>query len=521
MLGIAVDALGGGALYLRRAQLAGEQTVLGVIFKVSAGEGRTVDIHARGIQADDAVGDGLCAEGFAEFLHQFHIPSGADDCFGGEGNAAEGTDQAVQSSGAVQITRGRLAYRGDGGRRPAAVQDQIGHILIAQLLQQQFPLGIVIVKAGHVFQTQSVVRIDDSGIGSIYRVGSLHGEGVHHGGRGRFPVGALSGEGSAPVGTGEIGADLPVFHVGKEGPGGRLVGGAGIVFTIDDRAFHRIVAGIDHFVGIFHQLDLIAARFQNIGAGLFGVKGGHILRSEGNGERFALARIQKLGFGKTGQHHVGLLDAPRRIGCGVVDLRHVLARNVSCVRDLDEHIDHTAAVGIAFDVLLKAGIAQAVAKGILDSALIVDEAIGSRGFIIAVAHIDALGILHVIALQVGVSEIARVVIGGRRAELIGISVRETAGGIDFSGQHLADSVEAHSAGAADPKSCVNAFHEAQLHGVGGIDKNDGFSIALAFDQSKQIFLVLRQLQVVAAVVRFGITGGIHVHGQVAALAADA
>ena len=109
-----------------------------------------MDVHAGSVQAHHAVGDGFRAEDLTEFLHQLHIPGRADDRFAGEGYAAQGTYQGVDASGAVQVGGGGLAHALNGRRRPAAVEDHFRHVVVGQLLKQQFPLGIIPGKACHI-----------------------------------------------------------------------------------------------------------------------------------------------------------------------------------------------------------------------------------------------------------------------------------------------------------------------------------------------------------------------------------
>ena len=523
VLGVAVDALGGGALDLGRAQLAGEQTVLGIVLEVAPAEGGAVDVHARGVQAHDAVGQGLRAEDAAEFLHQLHVPGGADDGLAGEGDALEGADQGVDAGGAVQIGGGGLAHGGHGGGGPAAVEDHGGHVLIAELLEQQLPLGIVPVEPGHVLQCQAVVGVDDGGVGTVDFIGGLLGEGLHHRIGGRLAVLPGLGGGARPVGAGDVNRDLAVLHVGKVGHGGGLVGGAGIALAVDHGVLHGIGPAVDGLVGVVHEPDLVIAGLQHIAAGAEGIEGGHVLRGKGHGHGLGGAGLQQAGLGKADQRHMGLLDAALGIGGGVIDLHHVLARSVAGIGDLHLQGDGAAAVHIGLNALLKAGVAQAVAEGVLDGAVIVDEAVGRGGLVVAVAHVDALGILHVVAgVQVAVSKVAGVPEGGGRGQIIGIGVHQTAGGVHRTGEHFAHRVEAHRAGAAHPEGRVHAvLQEAQLHGVGGVDEHDDLGEALGLDQRQQILLVLRQLQVVPPVVGLAVARGKHILGQVAALAADA
>ena len=523
MLGVAVHALGGGAAHLRRAELAGEQTVLGIVFEVAAGEWRAVDIHTRRVQADDAVGQCLRAEDAAEFFNQFDVPGRADDDLAREGNAPQRADQGVDAGRAVQIGGRGLADGGDSGRGPAAVEDHGRHVLVAELLEKQLPLGIVPVEAGHVLQRQAVVGVDDGGIGVADLIGSLLGEGLDHRVGGSLAVLAGRGGRTGPVGAGDVDRDLPILHVGKMRDGGGLVGRARMALAVDDRVLHGVGAAFDHVVRVVHQLDLVVACLEHVAARAEGVKGSHVLFRKGDRHGLGRAGRELACLGKAGQHDLRLLDAALRIGRGVIDLHHVLAGGGAGVRDLDLHGDGAAAVGKGLDALLKARVAQAVAEGILHGAVIVDEAVRGRRLVVAVADVDALGVFDVVAgVQVAVGEVAGVPEGGRRGQIVGIGIDQAAGGVDLAGQRAADRVEAHRAGTADPEGRVDAIlQEAQLHRVGGVDEHDELREALRLHEREQVFLILGQLQIVPSVVGLAVARGEHVLRQVAALAADA
>ena len=520
VLSVHVHALGSRAPDLGRAQLAGEEAVLGIILEVPAGEWGAVDIHAGRIQAHHAVGDGFRAEDPAELLDQVHVPRGADHGFAGEGHAAQGADQGVDACRAVQVGSGGLAHALDRGGGPAAVEDHFGHVVVGQLLKEQVPLGIVPGKARHVGERQAVVLIDDVRIGSVHRVGRFIRESVHHLRRSFPAVRPALGEGAFPVGTGDIYGDLAVFHIRKAGDSRRSVGGAGVALAVVHGLRDGVLPHVDHVMGVVHQLDLIGAFLEHIAARAPAVEGGHVLLPEGNGQGLAFAGIKQPGLGEARQHHMGFLDAAPGIRGGVVHLSHILAGHGAGIGDLHLHDDVPAAVRKALYGLFKGRVAQAVAERILHRGSIIDEPVGSGRFIIAVAHVDALGVFHIIALQVAVGEAARVVIGGSGRQVVSVDIGEAAGGVHIAGEHPAHRVKAHRAGAADPQAGVHALHEPELHRVGGVDEDDHLLIVLAFDDPDQGFLVLGQLQVVPPVVRLAVAGGVHIHGQVAALAAD-
>ena len=523
MLGVAVDALARRAAHLRRTELAGEQTILRVVLEVAAGEGRAVDVHAGGIETDDAVCERLGGKDAAELLDQRRIPGRADDRLTREGHALERADEGVDAGGAVEIGGGGLADGGHGGRRPAAVEDHGRHILIAELLEQQFPLGIVPGEPGEILEHEAVVGVDDRGVGVVDLIGGLLGERLHHEIGGCLTVRARARRGARPVGAGDVDGDLPVLHIGKMRDGGGLIGGARIALAVDDRVLHGISPAVDDLMRVFHQLDRVVAGLEHIAARAEGVEGSHILGCEGHRHGLGLARGEELRLGEAREHDLSLLHAALGIGRGVVDLHDVLTRDRAGVCDLDLHGDDAVAVGIALDALLKVRIAQTVAKGVLHGAVIVDKAVGRGGLIVAVADIDALGVLDIVAgLEVAVSKVPGVPEGGGGGEVIGVGIDQAAGGIDRAGQRLTNRVEADRAGAADPERGVHAvLEEAELHRVGGVDEHDGLREALRLHEREQVFLVLRQLEIVPSVVGLAVACGEHILRQVAALAADA
>ena len=528
MLDIAVHALAGGAPDGGGGQLAGEKAVLGVVLEVTAGERSAVDVGAGGVETHHVVGHGLRTEGAAEFLHQSLVPGGADDHLAGEGHATQVAHQAVDAGRAVQVVGGGLAHTGDLGGGPAAVGDHIGHVLHAQLLQKLLPHGVVVVLAGQVLQSEAVVGEGD---GLVVRVVLIHrrvGEGSHHLVGGSLAVGAGGGQGAFPVGTGDVLGDLAVGHVVEAVDSGGHISGAGVALVIDGGGGHGVLPLVDDLVGVAHQLNLIGAGLQHIAAVGLVVVGGHVLGGKGDGDGLAVTGLEQLGLVEAGQHHVGLFNAAHGVGGGVVDLDHVLTGHAAGVGHLHGHGDGAVGVRVVLNFLGKGGVAQAVAEGVLDGGLVgllVAQAglvVDPAGLIEAVAHVDALGVLHVVALQVAVCKVACVPVGGGGGDVIGVGVSEAAGGVHHAGQGLAHGVHTGAAGAADPQGGVDAviLQEAQLHGVGGVDEHHHGLIALGLDQLQQVLFVLGEGEVAAAVVGVAVSGLVHVGGQVAALAAD-
>ncbi len=321
---------------------------------------------------------------------------------------------------------------------------------------------------------------------------------------------------------------MAVGHVLETVDGGSEVAAAGVPLAVGDGLIHHILPAVDDLMGVGHQLNLVGSGLQHVAPRAVLVIGGHIVHCEGEGEGLTVPRLEQPGLAEGGQHHVGFLNAAHGVGGGEVHLSHVLARRVPGIRDLHLHGDGALVHGEVLNRLFKSGVAQPVAEGVLDGLFIgrfiafargvVDEA----GLIEAVAHVDALHVLYVVALiQVAVGKVARVPVGGGGGVVVGVGVGEPPGGIHRPRQHLAHRVHAPAAGAADPQSGVHAvLQEAQLHGVGGVDQYDDLAKALGLDQFQQILLVLGELQVAAVPPGLAVACRFHIHGQVAALAAD-
>ena len=529
VLDVGVHALTVHALHHGSAHLAGQQTVLAVILKVTTGERGAVDVHAGGIQTHHMVCGGLSTKGGAEALGKVGVPAGTHNDLAGEGNALQAADQTVDTGRTVQIIGGGFAHAGDLGGGPAAVGDHVGHIVHAELLQQVVPLGVIVIQPGHILQGQTVVCHGDG----LVAVVVLVDRGVLLGGNGlctgRLAIGACGGQGTLPVGAGNVLLDLTLCHILKLVGGSHKVGAAGVIAAVGDGSGHFVLPLVDDVVGVVHQLDLVSTGFQNVSLCARFVVGRHILRGEGDGHLLGVTGLQQTRLGKACQHHMGFLDAADGVGCGVVDLHHVLACHSAGVFDLHGHLDGAVGGLVVGNGLLKGGVRQTIAEGILHS-LCVGGFIADAGGVVhiaglveAVAHIDALGVFHVVVLEVGISKVACVPVSRSGGQVVGVGIRQAAGGVHLAGQDLAHGVEAGRAKAADPQGGINGviLQKAQFHGVGGIDEDDHLTKTLCLDESQQVFFILRQFQIVSAVVGLAVTGGVHILRQVAALAAHA
>ena len=358
---------------------------------------------------------------------------------------------------------------------------------------------------------------------------SLAGKGGHHVGAGLLAVLTSSGQGPLPIPAGYIPGNLTAAHVRKAVYRRLQIAGAGSVLPVHHRLFLGINSLINLLMGIVHQADLVIACLQHIAAGAGLIVGGHILHGKLHAHRLRGAGLQQAGLTKAGQHHMSLLDAAHGTGGGVIHLHHVLARHIAGVGHLHFHADGLAVRMEILDGLCKAGVGQPVTKGILHRLpirLFVAQAGGivdPAGLVEPVAHIDALGILHIVPIQIGIGKTACIPVSRGGDQIISIGIGKPAGGVYLTAQNLAHRLKAGGAGAADPESGIHAalLHKAQLHGVGGVDQHNHPGKALGLYQFQQILFVLRQLQIMGAVVHITVARGVHILRQIAALTAGA
>ena len=525
---IAIHALAGAALYHGSGQFAGKQTVLGVVFKVTATEGGAVNVCAGRIQTNHSVCSCLGREHLTEPFHQLCIPAGTDQHLAGEGNTLQIAGQAVQARRAIQIGGGGLAHAVHLRSGPATVGDHICHIRHAQLLQQQLPLGVVIVQAPHILQHKTMLAKGD-GLGILQHGLGLTAEHSHGLGTGLLAILPRGGQRSLPIPTGYILRNLTAAHILKPVDRGLVVAGTGSVLSIHHGLLHGINTLVNLLVGVLHQTDLVVARFQHIAAAVLFVIGSHVFHGEFHRNGVGFTGFQQFGLSKPCQHHMGFFDSTHSIGGGIVHLNHILAGHGTGVGHLHFHADGLTVRRKVLDALLKFRIGQAITKGILHSlsiCLFVTQAGGivdPPGLIESVPHIDAFGIFHIVPLQIGIGKAARIPISRRRGKIVCIGIRQAPGRGHRAAQDLPHCLETGRAGTTDPKSRIHAIllHKSQFHGVGGIDQHDHPGKALRFHQFQQILLILGQFQIMGTVIGVAVARGIHVLRQVAALAAGA
>ena len=280
--------------------------------------------------------------------------------------------------------------------------------------------------------------------------------------------------------------------------------------------------------------EVIVPRVQDVGSRAVGVIGFHDLFRHGDGDGLRLVRLQQGGLGEANQLHGGLFHPVGPVVVGVgglhIDLHHVLAGTVPGVGYGDGHLEAVLALLYLIIRPVKPGVGQAVAEGELDSGAVVIVSCVSLaqhrvlipGLIIAVAHIDALGIHQVLPAvgdgAVGDGVVPQVGRGGGAEGIVGVGVHQPPGGVDLPGQGLADGVDALLSHAAAPQAGLHVgvgrvVQEAQLQGVVAVEYQHHRVESLT-GHGQQIQLILVQLQVAVA-------GGQGLGGNVRALAAAA
>ena len=316
--------------------------------------------------------------------------------------------------------------------------------------------------------------------------------------------------------------------------------------------------------------DRVFAGFQDVSAAGYldaGVIGGKIFLRDGEGNRLGCAGLKNAGLGKVNKVDCCLLNAAVGVRRGEVDFNHILACNGAGVLYIDIKGYGVAVSFEVGDLLFKGGVAQAVTEGVLHNTVIVKgkswssffSGSGFRlfaflslssfscgsgcllcgffrisrcgkcfcisGFIITVADINAFHIVyesHVAFIgtvsrsnclseivHIVVGKVAEVVPGRGSGQVIDIGVDRVTGGVDRTGDHLAESGEAGVAGARSQNHSTDlrvVIHPAEFHGVVGIDDNnnlvklraDFFHHVLFGDGELQV--VLTRLKVIIAAV---------------------
>ena len=575
VLDVGVDTSVIGAMHGVAADDAGQQAVLGIILVVTAVEGAAVHIGGRRIPAGIAVLQSLRADGAALLLGQFAVPRLGQRARAREAGSSAHTGEAANLGGAVSVLALGLADALELGQTAVGVDVHIFHLIHGQLIEQRIPLRVIEVSAqleaevgglAVVLNLQTVLCAGGDGLVGLIDVAVCHVSGVKvqcldvvgHSAAG----GVGLGEGARKVSAGHVGDVLVgVAAVQADAVNGiaagelvaDLVAGntvGGILHIGGQRAGQGCLFGIVHGVGIVaHSKDIVTGvqliAGKAVVVGIVGIVTGHLLHGNGQGNLLALAGLQLLRLGERAQLHAGLFNLACNIGCGVVELHNILAGAVAGVGDGDLHghiavLRQGGAVGGGVGHLpVKAGVAQAVAEGILHNGVIagavlvgnaVPVALGVSGLVPFVADVNALGVIYIGDLLIGIVGIEVAADGAvRRVQTLGIGVSANAlhTGVGITGgcgqiirpgvsgatagffvapQHGRDGGCALGAGQTGNQAGIHAgdgLNLAQLHNVGGVDEHYHMGV-VGTDVGQQIFFLGGQLQHRAGVVHHNV-----------------
>ena len=165
------------ALYHRGGQLAGDQRVLGEIFKIAPAQRIAVDIHARRQQHIGALVYHLPPHGGVQVLYQRQVPAASQG--GAAGQQGAGGPQANPGGAVSGDHRGyallpqAFADPGHGARIAGGTQWAVHHALAAteqlHLCGRQLRHKVVQADAalGHICQHKALVAGDRQGRGQI------------------------------------------------------------------------------------------------------------------------------------------------------------------------------------------------------------------------------------------------------------------------------------------------------------------------------------------------------------------
>ena len=372
----------------------------------------------------------------------------------------------------------------------------------------------------------------DDGVQSLHQLvvgGHLHGGLVGVVGK----VGL--GHGARPVGAGQvldvvagIGVELVQVAViqlvgdGKAGAGGGVGGGVllGLLvnhgqvspsFAHNLGGIHSAVQGIvlggllhedvvQGFVGAVAGGEVIAALVHDVGFRAVGVIGTHFGLRHGHVGGHGLARGH-VDLGVAHQLHGGLFDAVllvvSSVGALHVDQHRFPGVPVRGVGHVHGEVEHVAVLLHVQLAVGKIAVIQAIAEGeghglgvvVIAYVLVAQHHVLIAGFVVAVADVDAFLIDHIVFVvglgegqalfrRVGVGGHIGVLHSGRGGVVVAVGIHQTAGGIDFAAEQIADGADAALAHFAHPQAGVDAkvlaahsgLDHIQLHRVGGVQQ---------------------------------------------------
>ena len=452
---------------LHGGDLAGYPAVLGVILKVAAAVGRSVDIGAGPVNAGEhragAIGrvQEVLADALAHVFDQLEVIGGGHHVLGGVGHGRGAAGQRLGEAlrpvfivGAGQI---------DGGHRAGeveAVVHEVRHLGIGDLGDQLRPAGIVIVRhrqingverAGNAHLRHGRVRpiealhLLDDGLMAALLMGQAVGP---HLVRDMERLGR--GEGAEPIAAGEVGQGLTAVAAvlvqvgvlkavgdglaghGRHRVGGLVEAGVGPLLGQGGVAAAGHTAGVralgsqdvvDGVMGVFAHGEVVVAVLKDIGLGVDIVIGGQILLVDCDREVLGVAGGDHF-LVKAADLHSRLLDEIVDIILGVgrleIDLHGVFSVNAADVLDVELDLEGFALVLDAEIRVGKVGIAQAVAEGeghvvvvpVIAGVAAVQDEVLIAGLVVAVTDIDALLIDHIVLVALVDAGVGVVLRGG-------------------------------------------------------------------------------------------------------------
>ena len=303
------------------------------------------------------------------------------------------------------------------------------------------------------------------------------------------------------------------------------------------------------------EADDVVARVEHVRL-VIGAVGGHLAHGELDGDLLARTGVERVGLGEAAQHDGCLLEPTCGIGGRVVHLHDVLAGNGASVGDRDLNLDVLVIRIHGVERLGERGVREAIAKREHDGLVVVEACVVARlsldgsSFVVAIAVIEALGVLHevggavgcgagcvlsVVVLDVGVALAAKVLERGVGGEVRSPDVGGLAGGVHRTSKNLAKASRTGGADGANLENGVDRVvagdERAKLHGRGEVEHRDDLG-ARSLCSLDDALLLDGELQLVLAVLVVGrlAVGGevlgdagldvcLQVAGEVAALAA--
>ena len=291
-------------------------------------------------------------------------------------------------------------------------------------------------------------------------------------------------------------------------------------------------------MGIAAQAKGISTGIQHIALVRLIIVRCHVIIIHGHAHGLALARLEQISFCKSAQNNRRFFNSTGGIGCGVIQLYHIFACHITGIGYLNTYL-YLAALAAYFPLRvapIKRGIAQAIAKGILNSFLIlcfflrgINIVIPNvTGLVIAITYIDAFLVVHVLAVvgiaiavdrktTVCISKIAKVFISWRTGHIISIGINQMAGRVVFTHHCFRYSNRTSGARAACPNCSIHlvVLNKAKVHRIACVNDNDDL-IKRCFQLCQQFFFCRLQLQVMPPGFTTVITG--HIQRAVTAFA---